>query len=244
MEPGYYCHYQDMKAFTYFQLQYLIIDINESTLSLIIKKLLKKVGIEYLYELVQNTEEEILQMRNIKRTDIKRIKDYLDSYDLFLGMIMPAETISNLKLHKVWALQKKQIQIKEKLENEGRSFLTMPLNLIKFNGTQKVVPSKRWRSQNIDIWNEIKESNTLRTINNYAKKQLAFLKIEYFYQLIQISKTDLLKNNGIGKKFVKEMEELISQINRNLEEEAFFLGMKLSDELIQKIEKEIAENES
>jgi len=70
--------------------------VDELELSVRSQNCLQNAGIEYIYQLVEKTEPEMLKTKNFGRKSLNEIKDLLKEYDLSLGTKLP-----NFPKHKV-----------------------------------------------------------------------------------------------------------------------------------------------
>ncbi len=82
--------------------------IDEFNLSARAVNVLKSIGINYLYQLVMKTKEELLEAKNFGKKSLKEVETLLENYGLSMGMKLPASVLEYLKAEE-----------KEEAENEA-----------------------------------------------------------------------------------------------------------------------------
>ena len=86
----------------------LFVPIEDVELSVRSINCLKKADIRYVGEVVQRTENSLLDLENFGKTSLEEVKAKLEEMGLELGMLMDVETFEQEKIKRMEAEQQQQ----------------------------------------------------------------------------------------------------------------------------------------
>lgn len=107
-----------MKRIKYFQeiefdLDIMSAKISEIEFSIRVKNCLKKAGNRFIFDLVQNTEQNLLQIKGFGRYSLNEVKHWLSKNNLSLGIQFPEYALKAMNLY----LEVKYIKTEEEFLN-------------------------------------------------------------------------------------------------------------------------------
>jgi DNA-directed RNA polymerase subunit alpha len=102
------------------KFEYLEKNVESMGLSVRALKCLKKLGVYYIYELIEKTEHELLNSKNFGKKSLEEIIAKLGEYDMILGQKLP----ENVKIELSKKLAKENAENMDGIENIDESEAT------------------------------------------------------------------------------------------------------------------------